>query len=474
MSQQADTLAMHRMAPPSTLVLPGSASVLAALADAVSILAAGALTEITYWVLTDVPLGLDVVLDVSALLSVLFVILMQSWGLYDTRNLLAVDRQAKWAVAAWFAALGLVLGVAFLLKTSAELSRGALVLCAGIGLAFLVGLRLTWRFAFASALHSGLLRRRNAFVLSPSPLSPAGPELRILRRAEIAVLQHYVVPSAPEARRRTIAAILSASREQIPDEIVVLASEGELPQVDAILAELRSLPVPVRLMPDLALSRLALQPSCRIGAQALIEIRRAPLSPREQAGKRALDLAVATIGLLVAAPLLLAAMAAIRLETPGPVLFRQSRRGFNGRTFRILKLRTMTVLEDGASLAQATRFDPRITRVGAWLRRTSIDELPQLWNVLRGEMSVVGPRPHAVAHDDHYHALIQNYAFRHHVKPGITGWAQVNGYRGETPAVSMMAARVEHDIWYVSNWSLRTDLRILFLTVTHLLSPNAY
>jgi lipopolysaccharide/colanic/teichoic acid biosynthesis glycosyltransferase len=123
---------------------------------------------------------------------------------------------------------------------------------------------------------------------------------------------------------------------------------------------------------------------------------------------------------------------------------------------------------------QATKHDSRVTRVGYWLRRTSIDELPQLWNVLRGEMSVVGPRPHAIAHDNYYDQLIENYAFRHHVKPGLTGWAQVSGFRGETADVSLMATRVDHDVWYISNWSLLLDLRIMALTCLKLFTRPAY
>jgi lipopolysaccharide/colanic/teichoic acid biosynthesis glycosyltransferase len=134
----------------------------------------------------------------------------------------------------------------------------------------------------------------------------------------------------------------------------------------------------------------------------------------------------------------------------------------------------MSVMEDGAHVVQATKHDSRVTRVGYWLRRTSIDELPQLWNVLRGEMSVVGPRPHAVAHDNYYDQLIENYAFRHHVKPGLTGWAQVSGFRGETADVSLMATRVDHDVWYISNWSLLLDLRILALTCLKLYTKPAH
>jgi undecaprenyl-phosphate galactose phosphotransferase/putative colanic acid biosynthesis UDP-glucose lipid carrier transferase len=155
---------------------------------------------------------------------------------------------------------------------------------------------------------------------------------------------------------------------------------------------------------------------------------------------------------------------AIKLDSPGPVLFRQRRIGFNSRDFVIFKFRTMSVMEDGPVIQQARRRDARVTRVGKILRQSSIDELPQLFNVLAGQMSLVGPRPHAIAHDDHYGDLLSEYALRHHVKPGITGWAQVNGYRGQIVKVEQMKTRVEHDLWYINNWSFLLDLKIAILT----------
>ena len=169
--------------------------------------------------------------------------------------------------------------------------------------------------------------------------------------------------------------------------------------------------------------------------------------------------------LLLLSPLLIMTSIMIRLSSSGPILFRQARRGFGGRQFEILKFRTMTALSSEAPYLQATRNDPRVTPLGSVLRRTSIDELPQLWNVVRGEMSLVGPRPHPVALDNRYDELIANYAYRNHVKPGITGWAQVNGYRGETPNVATMEARVMRDLWYINNWSIWLDIRILVRTI---------
>jgi exopolysaccharide biosynthesis polyprenyl glycosylphosphotransferase len=193
----------------------------------------------------------------------------------------------------------------------------------------------------------------------------------------------------------------------------------------------------------------------------------------EAAGiKRMLDVAVAVSLVVLFAPLLALVSLAIALDSPGPLLFCQRRTGLNGRTFGILKFRSMHVLEDGAEVTQTSAHDPRITRVGRIIRKLSIDELPQLFNVIAGDMSLVGPRPHAVAHDEHYGAAISNYAIRHRVKPGITGWAQVNGARGATPTLDIMQQRVDLDAWYVAHASLSLDLKILLRTPLAVLSSE--
>jgi exopolysaccharide biosynthesis polyprenyl glycosylphosphotransferase len=176
------------------------------------------------------------------------------------------------------------------------------------------------------------------------------------------------------------------------------------------------------------------------------------------------DIVLATFGLVILSPLLAVVALLIRLDSAGPVFFLQRRYGFNQEPFRIVKFRTMTAMEDNAKLISATRFDPRVTRVGGFLRRSSIDELPQLLNVLIGHMSLVGPRPHALAHDQRYDSRIAQYARRHNVKPGITGWAQVRGLRGEIATEEKMRARVEHDLYYIDNWSLWLDIKIIMLT----------
>jgi undecaprenyl-phosphate galactose phosphotransferase/putative colanic acid biosynthesis UDP-glucose lipid carrier transferase len=216
-------------------------------------------------------------------------------------------------------------------------------------------------------------------------------------------------------------------------------------------------------------------PLSRVGETVAVEVQRGPLTPFEQGLKRALDLTVSALALIAFCPLFAAIAVAIKLDSSGPVMFRQKRSGFNGRQFSIYKFRTMIVEEDGAAVVQVRRNDKRVTHVGAVLRRLSLDELPQLLNVLTGEMSLVGPRPHAVAHDDEYSVKISNYAFRQHVKPGITGWSQVSGLRGETVHLRDMQRRVTLDLWYVDRWTIWLDLWILLRTIKAVtLTRNAY
>jgi putative colanic acid biosynthesis UDP-glucose lipid carrier transferase len=213
----------------------------------------------------------------------------------------------------------------------------------------------------------------------------------------------------------------------------------------------------------------------QIGGIPMLAVLETPFYGVNAVLKRATDLAVAGAALALLWPLMLAIAAGVKLGSPGPALFRQRRYGLDGEEFLVFKFRTMTVCEDGARIEQARRSDARITRFGALLRRYSLDELPQLLNVLEGSMSMVGPRPHAVAHNEQYRRLIQGYMIRHKVKPGITGWAQVNGLRGETRSVERMRRRIEYDLDYLRNWSPALDFLILVRTAFVVLKdPNAY
>ena len=213
----------------------------------------------------------------------------------------------------------------------------------------------------------------------------------------------------------------------------------------------------------------------QIGGLPVWRLSTKPLSDVALLLKRAEDIFFGVSLLLVAAPLMAVIALAIRLDSPGAVLFRQKRHGFNNLTFTVFKFRSMSCAGPlDQEVPQATQCDPRVTRVGWLLRRTSLDELPQLFNVLKGDMSLVGPRPHAVPHNHLFGHQIEDYFRRHRLKPGITGWAQVNALRGETKSIDKMRARVEHDLYYIDNWSLLLDFKILLRTVTVMIHPTAY
>jgi Undecaprenyl-phosphate glucose phosphotransferase len=207
-----------------------------------------------------------------------------------------------------------------------------------------------------------------------------------------------------------------------------------------------------------------------------INLAASPLPPNAMMQKEIFDRFFALGALLAVSPVLLACAIAVKLSSRGPVFFKQRRKGADGRVFTIYKFRTMRLHAQKAGvLEQAKRGDPRITRVGGFLRRTSLDELPQFFNVLRGDMSVVGPRPHALEHDDLYQKVVSGYIHRYRIKPGITGWAQVNGFRGETDRIEKMEGRVAHDLYYLGNWSFGLDMKIILATIFKgLRHTNAY
>src|SRR6476659_10946068 len=241
------------------------------------------------------------------------------------------------------------------------------------------------------------------------------------------------------------------------EEILLAIPWDQRRLIDLIVAVLRVVPIPIRPAPDRSIEGLLHKPRKEIGSTCVVDLHRGPLTLSECAIKRTFDIVLSSVALITLAPTILIAAILIKLDSRGPVFFSQLRNGFNNKEFRILKFRTMTVMEQGSEVKQVTRNDKRVTRLGRWLRRSSVDELPQFLNVLRGEMSLVGPRPHATVHNSEYEKLIRKYAFRHHVKPGITGWAQIHGLRGETATVDVMEKRVELDLWYINNWSLWLD-----------------
>jgi putative colanic acid biosynthesis UDP-glucose lipid carrier transferase len=237
-------------------------------------------------------------------------------------------------------------------------------------------------------------------------------------------------------------------------------------RVTKLLEELKDTTASVYFVPDIYMFDLMQARVCDIDGIPMLAVCETPFAGLDGVIKRASDIVFSSVLLTMLWPLLLLIAIGVRCSSPGPILFRQRRYGMYGEAINVYKFRSMTVCEDGGSIVQAQRNDPRVTRFGAFLRRTSLDELPQLFNVFLGSMSLVGPRPHAVAHNEEYRRIIEGYMLRHKVRPGITGWAQVNGLRGETDTVDKMQRRVEYDLDYLRNWSLGLDLTILLRTAS--------
>ena len=259
------------------------------------------------------------------------------------------------------------------------------------------------------------------------------------------------------------------------NEVYISLPLSSQPRISRLLASLQNSTASVYLAPDLFGISVIQGRLQDLGGVPVVGMLETPFTGVNELAKRFSDLALASLILVLIAPLMLAVALGVKLSSPGPVIFRQRRNGLNGEEITVYKFRSMTASDNGPVVPQAQRNDPRITRFGAFLRRNSLDELPQFINVLQGRMSIVGPRPHAVAHNEQYRSLIQAYMLRHKVRPGITGWAQVNGLRGETETVDKMQARIEYDLDYLRHWSLKLDMHIIWKTVFVVLKKqNAY
>jgi len=261
-------------------------------------------------------------------------------------------------------------------------------------------------------------------------------------------------------------------RQRHIDMIFITLPMTSQPRILRLLEDLHDTTASVYFAPDIFLYDLIQARVETIGGIPVLAVCESPFYGADGLIKRVSDIVLASAILALISPLMLGIAVAVKLSSPGPVLFKQRRYGLDGRQIMVYKFRSMAVLEDGAVVRQATRNDPRVTRLGAFLRRSSLDELPQFINVLQGRMSVVGPRPHAVAHNELYRKLIRSYMIRHKVRPGITGLAQVNGLRGETDSVDKMRARIEYDLAYLRNWSLLLDLKIVLMTIVVVLKKQ--
>lgn len=405
-------------------------------------------------------------------------------GLYRHDELEKIGGQLGRLMVGWTAVSLALLAVSFFSKTSADYSR----IWVGIWLLGSFGGLTIFRIALAWRIldwkHNGLLTR-NVIIVGAGKQGE-----RLIRhiedhKAELGVHPMAVFTLNPDLAQTDVLGVpvkggikdllLYVRNNQVQEIMVALPWDRE-DDISDVLYQLREAPVDVSLAPEPLGYRLMERRVRHLGDLPLTVVQEPPLSGWSYVTKGLEDRILSALIILMISPVLLILAIIIRLDSPGPAIFRQQRYGFNNNVFTVYKFRSMrNDAGDAKGGAQATKGDARITRIGAFIRKTSLDELPQLFNVLKGDMSLVGPRPHAVAHNEEYAELIDQYLNRHKVKPGITGWAQIHGLRGETDTQEKMEMRVQYDLYYIDNWSLWLDLRIIFRTLlVGFVNENAY
>jgi Undecaprenyl-phosphate glucose phosphotransferase len=408
--------------------------------------------------------------------AAIFIALMVSLFSISFRHFQAIQTQPRhkllWSgIGAVGLAFSFFLSTMFLFKISEDYSRGSFifqVLSVGIAVTCTRAVAYSW---LQSAIAAGLLAARRVVLVGDD--TPCLDFAHRLKATGILPVGLFPFPGGRELLQQeddhkpspSIRGILDLCRSKQPDDVIILTTQENISTISRLTRLLSELPINVHIVPRDSASLLATSRIAEFGNMMTFQVSSAPLSSFDLLVKRAFDILAAITGLILFSPLFLCAAGAVKLDSPGPIFFRQTRHGYNKQAITVLKFRTMTTLEDGGNFKQATRNDTRVTRVGRILRRTNIDELPQLINVLMGQMSIVGPRPHATAHNDMFEGRILPFARRHNVKPGITGWAQVNGARGETDTLEKMQTRIEYDLYYIDNWSFLFDVKIIVMTL---------
>lgn len=339
-----------------------------------------------------------------------------------------------------------------------------------IGFAGVGAARMTLAYGVRTRAAQGRIAAKRLFLIGLEAELDA-----FTKRFEAHCVGMHIVAAAvlrgSQSLTEDLALARAYARILAPDEVFVLVPWSDQAMIEATINAFLGLPAAIHLGPEKILDRFANARIAKMGPISSLNLVDHPLSPQARFVKRSFDLIFASFGVIILAPLLLLVAAAIKLDSRGPIIFRQNRYGFNQQPFRIFKFRSMHTCEDSSQLVQVTsRNDARLTRVGAFLRRYNIDELPQLLNVIRGDMSLVGPRPMAIVHDQMFERSIAFYARRHNMKPGITGWAQINACRGGV-SEEKMRARIAFDLYYIDHWSPWLDIKILWLT---LVSNRAY
>ncbi|HRK23414.1 MAG TPA: exopolysaccharide biosynthesis polyprenyl glycosylphosphotransferase [Beijerinckiaceae bacterium] len=449
-------------------------SLVAMLVDAATILAAMLASDFAYnEIVHDAGSVCVANIQIGLFAAILFVgsnLLRNSYSLADYLDLSGHARQvfSQWNLAFLAAAT-----FGFLARVIEDTSRGTFLVFYVAGLcALFLGRAGLVHLMKRNAVAGSALAARVVIVGFAKDIDDFISMQQPEQQGMLVVARHTIAEDRA-IRDTDLAEATTMIRRLMPDDIVIAVPWNRTDTIEACVTAFLRVPASIHLHldPDSPLNRFGGANMGANGAISGFRLRGYAIGTLGSVLKRGSDIILSALALIMLAPVFLAIAVAIRLDSPGPVLFRQMRHGFNKEPFRILKFRSMKVAEDGPVVTQATADDPRITRVGRWLRRYNLDELPQLLNVLMGQMSLVGPRPHALVHDDAFEQNIVLYARRHNVKPGITGWAQVNGLRGETDTPEKISQRVHHDLYYIDHWSFVLDVWILFLT---LFSRKAY
>jgi Undecaprenyl-phosphate glucose phosphotransferase len=449
--------------------------------DVAWIVAVSFITGVAYYLAVYGDIGdISSYVRVGVLAAIIFAVSNVFRGEYRLPNFFSFKPHARRTIQLWNVTLICLLMLGFMARISVDYSRGWIVLFYFVTLAGLVVLRFVIVRVTALARAAGLISAQRICLIGTGVhigafIQHYEPWTLGLNVVGCRFLTPVPLTASAETRNavldRDLAEAAASVRSLEPDAIYLLLPWSSTEVIDRCAETFLALPVEIHLAPERILHKFDEVELAKVGPLASLQLTRLPLSRAEILQKRFFDLVCSALALVALTPLIVAVAILIKLDSPGPIFFVQRRYGFNQQPFRIIKFRTMRALEDGAVILQTTRDDPRLTRIGRWLRRWNIDEIPQLFNVLTGDMSLVGPRPHALSHDHDYERRISLYARRHNVKPGITGWAQINGYRGEIDTDDKIHKRVEHDLFYIDNWSLWLDLKIIARTV---LSPAAY
>ena len=396
-------------------------------------------------------------------------------GFYEFDRLLSAGKSIRAVLVRWFASILILIAFAFTLKVSDSYSRIWLFTWTFSTALSLTGLRILASAYLRRAAKAGGVFGRRVAVIGSNEASEIFIENA--KQSDEAVTIAGVFPMSKlsgggDEFNAEFAKLENLVRTGCIDDIVIAARNLERSEMESLIERLSNLPVTVAILSSLHwLDHLGGE-IVRIGDAPALTLYRRPLDGWGGVIKTLEDKILGILLFLALSPLMVACAIALKLQSRGPVLFVQKRHGFNNEVFQIYKFRTMTVAEDGDVVNQAKVGDARVTPVGAFLRKWSLDELPQFINVLKGEMSLIGPRPHALAHNDAYAQKISNYSGRHKVKPGITGWAQVNGFRGETSENEQMENRVIYDLKYIDDWSVWFDLKIIVMTIAAVLFPK--